>query len=222
MEADGFDPATFSGRVPIFPLPNVVLFPHGLLPLHLFEPRYREMARAALEGERLIAMALLKPGWEADYQGRPAVHDVVGIGRVLQDARLPDGRFNLLLGGIARARILEEVGSRPYREARVVLLSSRPSEGPVAERRKRLLLAFYLERLREAIPPGRELPAPPDDVPLGDLCDLLLSVLEFDVGLRQEFLAELDVAVRAERLLRLIEGAGKRPAGPWPPAPSMN
>jgi Lon protease-like protein len=221
MGGDDFDPATFSGRVPIFPLPNVVLFPHGLLPLHIFEPRYREMTRAALDGERLIAMALLKPGWEADYQGRPPVYDVVGVGRILQDAKLPDGRYNLLLAGVGRARILEEVQSEPFREARVELLASKPAVGASAERRKRLLLSFYAAKLKEALPPGQEVPAPPDDVPLGDLCDLVLSVLALEVGLRQEFLAELDVDLRAGRLLKLIQGA-PGPSEGWPPAPSLN
>ena len=221
MGLEPFDPASFSGRIPLFPLPNVVLFPHGLLPLHIFEPRYREMTRAALEGERLIAMALLKPGWEADYQGRPPVHEVVGIGRILQDAKLPDGRYNLLLAGVARARILEEVRAEPFREARVEILRSSASTGSAAERRRRLLLGFYLSKLREALPPGQEVPEVPDDVPLGDLCDLLLSVLALDVALRQDFLAELDVSLRADRLVRLIEAAD-RPPGPWPPDPSMN
>lgn len=222
MSFEGFDPASFSGRVPLFPLPNVVLFPHGLLPLHVFEPRYREMTRAALEGERLIAMALLKPGWEADYQGRPPIHEIVGLGRILQDAKLPDGRYNLLLAGVARARVLEEVRAEPFREARVEILRSRPSAGKVAERRRRLLHAFYVSKLREALPPGQEAPEVPGDVPLGDLCDLVLSALALDVGLRQEFLAELDVGLRADRLLHLIEGSERRREGPWPPEPSLN
>ena len=222
MSFGDFDPAAFSGRVPIFPLPNVVLFPHGLLPLHIFEPRYREMTRVALEGERLIAMALLKPGWEPAYQGRPPIHEIVGIGRILQDVKLPDGRYNLLLGGVARARIVEEIASEPFRQARVELLESKPSTGTAAQRRRRLLFAFYLAKLKEALPPGQEVPQPPDDVALGDLCDLLLSVLPVDVGFRQELLAELDVGVRADRLLKLIEGAAPVEDGGWPPTPSLN
>ena len=64
-----FDADSFSGTIPIFPLPNVVLFPNMLLPLHIFEPRYREMVEDALNGEGLIGMALLKEGWQNDYYG---------------------------------------------------------------------------------------------------------------------------------------------------------
>ncbi|HXX93988.1 MAG TPA: LON peptidase substrate-binding domain-containing protein, partial [Planctomycetota bacterium] len=87
MDPDPFDREGFSGRLPLFPLPNVVLFPHAFLPLHIFEPRYRSMTRGALEGERLIGMALLKPGWEGDYYGNPDVHEVIGVGKIIEEER---------------------------------------------------------------------------------------------------------------------------------------
>src|SRR5262245_36661305 len=113
----------FSGIARLFPLPNVVLFPHVVQPLHIFEPRYREMTADALADDRLIAPVLLRPGWEADYEGRPAVHPILCLGRIVAEQRTPDGRYNLLLRGLSRGRIIEETASEKlYRSARVELL----------------------------------------------------------------------------------------------------
>src|SRR3954447_25834770 len=97
-----FQPENFSGKVRLFPLPNLVLFPHVLQPLHIFEPRYRQMTRDALAGDRLLGMALLRPGWEGDYQGRPAIEPVVCLCKITKDQALDDGCFNLLVRGLAR------------------------------------------------------------------------------------------------------------------------
>jgi len=230
VEPEGLDPATFSGRVPLFPLPNVVLFPFAALPLHVFEPRYRAMTKAALEGERLIAMALLKPGYEKDYEGNPPVHDVVGVGRILEHEALPDGRYNLLLWGVGRARVLEVVSELPYRTASVELLPDVPPAGEAYERRRRVLLAFYAGRLRELQERGAPVSLPPDDVPLGLLCDLVLHLLPLPAPLKQSFLELADVAIRSDRLLEVLEAARDSRGGPaadaarrrWPPAPSEN
>src|SRR5271166_4788446 len=96
----------FSGTVRLFPLPNLVLFPHVMQPLHIFEPRYRQLTADALAADRLITLALLRPGWEADYDGKPAIHPVACIGRVVAEQRLDDGRFNILLRGLSRLRVL--------------------------------------------------------------------------------------------------------------------
>jgi Lon protease-like protein len=216
------DPALFSGKVPLFPLPQGVLLPGSVLPLHIFEPRYRVMMRAALAGERLIAMALLKPGWEKDYYGGPPVHEVVGVGRILEEEALPDGTYNLLLQGLWRARIVEIVSSDPYRTARVELLEDRDSEDASLERRRKLLLAFFAQMLREVTKGGAE--GPPDDLPLGRLTDLLVSILPFEIPVKQGFLEEPDAGARSERLVRLLEGADspglrlRRPPAP----PSLN
>src|SRR5437588_1726053 len=83
--------------VPLFPLPNVVLFPRAVLPLHIFEERYKAMMAGTLGGDRQIAMALLKSGWEKNYHGKAALEPVVCVGRILTHERLPDGRYNFLL-----------------------------------------------------------------------------------------------------------------------------
>ena len=108
-------------RFPIFPLPNVVLFPDTRLPLHMFEPRYRALAEAAVAGEGVIGMVLLRPGAEA-AEPRAEIFEVGCAGRIVESQRLPDGRFNLLLAGERRFRVLSESDEGSYRVARVELL----------------------------------------------------------------------------------------------------
>jgi Lon protease-like protein len=100
-----FRPDEFSGVARLFPLPNLVLFPHVMQPLRIFEPRYRELLRDALEDDGLIATALLKPGWEANYAGQPPVEPVVCLGRVLTHRWLPEGDCH------GRGRIAERASS---------------------------------------------------------------------------------------------------------------
>jgi Lon protease-like protein len=107
----------FPESLPLFPLPDVVLFPGMPLPLHIFEPRYRQMVKDALDGSRLIGMTLLRPGWEADYEGRPAVYPSGCAGRIEQCEALVDGRFNIVLKGLFRFKIKDETEGRPYRTA---------------------------------------------------------------------------------------------------------
>src|SRR6187549_2355854 len=105
--------------IPIFPLPNVVLFPNVFLPLHIFEPRYRAMVADALRGDRIIGMTLLQPGFEADYDGRPAVYPLGCAGLITHSETLPDGRFNIVLRGLEKFRIVGEDESRSYRLAHI-------------------------------------------------------------------------------------------------------
>jgi Lon protease-like protein len=95
-------------RLPIFPLPEVVFFPETVLPLHVFELRYRQMIADCLAGDRWLGVVMLRPGWEKDYQGRPPVHDIAGAGEIIQAEMLSDGRYNILLDGRRRVRILSE------------------------------------------------------------------------------------------------------------------
>lgn len=104
---------------PLFPLPDVVFFPKTLLPLHVYEPRYRALASEALEQDRVICTALLKPGWESDYYGSPEVYPVGCLGKIVQHQKLPDGRYNITLDGIAKVSIESSVRLEPYRLVRV-------------------------------------------------------------------------------------------------------
>lgn len=112
-------------RLPLFPLPGVVLLPGVLLPLHIFEPRYRSMVARALEADRMIGMALLKPGWETAAEP-PPIHPIGGAGEIVESEDLPDGRYNILLEGRFRYRVIEEAAPDPYRIARVEELPARP------------------------------------------------------------------------------------------------
>jgi Lon protease-like protein len=111
--------AELPGIIPLFPLPNAVLFPKMALPLHVFEPRYRKMVVDAWQAHRTIGMMLLKPGWEADYQGRPPLYSHGCAGLIEQCEALEDGRFNIVLRGVSRFRVLEELAGEPYRLAKV-------------------------------------------------------------------------------------------------------
>src|SRR5687768_3020524 len=129
--------------VPLFPLPGVVLFPRAVLPLHIFEERYKRMTADVLRGHRQIAMALLRTGWQKDYYARPEIEPVVCVGTILSHERLPDGRYNFLLQGHTRARVVEEMGDEPYRQARLEpLTETDSSETDLSDARQRLTELF--------------------------------------------------------------------------------
>ncbi|MFQ5651545.1 MAG: LON peptidase substrate-binding domain-containing protein [bacterium] len=109
-------------EIPIFPLPNLVFFPKTFLPLHIFEDRYRRMVEDAHTSEHLIGMVLLKDDWEKDYFGVPAVHDIACVGKIQQMEKLHDGKYNIMLYGMSRVRILKFVQVKPYRIAQVKVL----------------------------------------------------------------------------------------------------
>ena len=139
VPAEQSDPFPIPNRVPVFPLPNVVFFPKTYLPLHIFEPRYRQMVADATNGGRCIAMALLKEGWEPDYYGNPAIYPIVCIGRLVSVQPLADGRSNILLQGLARCEIREEHFDKPYREA-TIRVEPTVSEGALQPDVRRALI----------------------------------------------------------------------------------
>src|ERR1044071_5796625 len=106
-----------SDLLPLFPLPSVVLFPHVFLPLHIFEPRYREMVADAIAGDRVIGMVLLKPGWEREDEGRPPIYNVGCSGVITHFERLADGRYNIILRGLERFSVISENNNKAYRRA---------------------------------------------------------------------------------------------------------
>lgn len=131
----------FPSLIPLFPLPNVALFPQMPLPLHVFEPRYRKMVADVMGTHKTIGMLLLKPGWEADYHGRPPVYAAGCAGRVEQCEPLEGGRFNIVLRGLGRFRILEEHAGEPYRVATVEPLADTPGDAVALEERRRYVMA---------------------------------------------------------------------------------
>ena len=211
FEELSFSAENFDGKVRVFPLPNLVLFPHVMQPLHIFEPRYRAMLAEALAGDGLIAMAVLAPGWEADYDGRPPIHRMACLGRVTSSHRLEDGTFNVLLLGLCRIRIVEELpAEKSFREAKVEVCGDHAPPHAAAE------LAALHRRVREAF--LKIAPLLPEaqeqldqilggDVPLGVLTDVIGYMLDLAVAEKEALLAECDVQRRAERLLTHLSAA---------------
>ena len=190
-------------RLPIFPLPNVQLFPHALLPLHVFEPRYRDLVRDAMGGERLIAVASFEPGYEANYHGRPAVRPIIGVGAVVgHEALGDDGRADIVLLGLTRARIERELP--PDRAYRLVDAAAVAAElgGALDAAAARDTLVLLADQLALKLPSGgetlRELARSQPD--LGALVDVLSAALVTDPDDRQALLETLDVAARVDRV----------------------
>jgi Lon protease-like protein len=218
----------FSGVVRLFPLPNLVLFPYTIQPLHIFEPRYRQLMEDALNDDRLIAMALLQPGWEEAYQHKPPIYPVVCVGQIAAEDRLDDGRFNLLLKGARRARVLQELQTdRLYRTAQVSLLNDTPVQSPASEQAlcgglRAELEAGYAQQLDTLVELRRLLDS---GLPLGALCDVIAFAIPLEVGVKQELLAEVCVKKRAGRLIALLRderGHQARADAKFPPEFSTN
>lgn len=193
--------------VPIFPLPDLALFPNTLLPLHIFEPRYRAMVIDALARDRRVAVVGLKPGYESDYAGRPPVHEVSGLGRIVKCERLATGRFNILLKGEHRVRIERELPADTlYRLVRAVELqdagAERDTVPPLLDEVKRACRRI-LEAVRRATPEMEETLAAAASP--GVLCDQVASAVIPSPDVRQALLEELDVERRLRRLLAELE-----------------
>jgi Lon protease-like protein len=191
-------------RIPIFPLPEVVFFPETVLPLHVFEPRYRQMVADCLAGHRWLAVVMLRPGWEKDYQGRPPVHPVAGAGEVIQAEALADGRYNILLDGRARVRILAEEppDGRLYRVIRGERLGERgpsPHDRTFPGRLQELRTAHarLLVALGQSHPDvvGRLTVAGASP---GAVIDRIVSAVVPDAEVRQRVLEAVDVSERLD------------------------
>jgi Lon protease-like protein len=189
-------------RMPMFPLPGVVLLPHALLPLHIFEERYRAMTRDVLKGSRFIAVSLIAPG-EPEAAEKPAVQRIAGVGEIMMAHELPDGRFNLVLRGRARIRIDEELPtSRPYREIAATVLPDLPVLDDTELRDADQSLRALAGQLADAIPDGgdilRQIVAS-QDTP-ASLVDVLTAQLVYDPATRQRLLETREVMRRIERV----------------------
>jgi hypothetical protein len=182
--------------LPIFALPGVVLLPGALLPLHIFEPRYRSMVSDALAGDRTIGMSLMKPGWESGGAD-PDVFPVGGAGEIVESERLPDGRYNVVLSGAFRFRIVAETGVLPYRRARVEEIASIPFRDGRTRARSRRELSALFEEMR----PVLELPPLPEE-PLSPerLASEVALRLRYDPAELQALLETDNVAARFETL----------------------
>jgi Lon protease-like protein len=195
--------------IPLFPLPNVVLFPNVLLPLHVFEPRYRAMVGDALTGDRLIGMVLLRPGYEADYEGRPPVFEVGCAGVITHAEQLSDGRYNIVLRGLERFRITGEETDRTYRVARVEHLPDMLVEGDRPDlRRYRHRIEALLAAATERAGSGPRFPPAVADE---DLINALAQHLDLEPLERQALLERDDVLERCRALIGLFEMKARSP-----------
>lgn len=226
-----FVPEKFSGRARLFPLPNLVLFPHVVQPLHVFERRYVDLLRDALDDDRLIAMSLLESGWEGDYEGRPPIAPVACLARVLTWQAQEGNRYNVLLLGLRRVRVVRELPSeRSFRAAEVEILDdSYPSAsaGKRPDLHRKLIDAFekMLPRIKDAEELFNQLSV--NSIPLGTLTDVISYALDLEVRDKQSLLAERDVDRRSAMLLSHLKSASRDTrqlslAGGFPPSFSSN
>jgi len=180
--------------VPLFPLPNVWLFPGAILPLQIFESRYKQMIEDCLDGPGRIVMGTVVQGAEDDLSGSPPCYPIAGLGEIGRHERLPDGRFHIFLVGLARVQIEEVDSGRLYRQVRVHRLDEiQADRGTSVE---------LDEKLREAISVRTEdLPEIPDGLSIGRLADILLLRTPLPHPVLNGLYGELDVAARARSAL---------------------
>ena len=204
VRAEQVEPFPIPDRLPVFPLPNVVLFPKTYLPLHIFEPRYRQMVADATIGGQCIAMALLKEGWETDYYGNPPIYPIMCVGRLVSVQSLADGRSNILLQGLERCNIDAEHFEKPYREATVRVTPPLSEECLSGDVRRALIevLSRYLQTREDSTAwQGFFREEVSDEV----LVNTLSTHLEC-TPLEKQFLLEADgLHQRARRLNDLIQ-----------------
>jgi Lon protease-like protein len=195
---------SLSDSLSLFPLPNVVLFPGVFLPLHIFEPRYREMVADALATDRLIGMVLLREGWAADYEGRPQIYSVGCSGLITHCEKLPDGRYNIVLRGLDRVRIVGEDQTRSYRRG---LTEAMPEPDLTSQDRARLrqqrarIEALIAPSERDAGIDPRVAEAMSDE----DLVNALAQYLALEPIEKQALLEQPTVPERAKALIELLE-----------------
>ncbi len=194
-------PPDFCGEVRLFPLSNLVLFPGNVLPLHIFESRYKEMLEDALQGDQLVTMATLTPGFEHDYFSRPPVSPVVCIGRVIAHRKAAEGTYNLMLAGLTRARIDHEIEPvRSFRRAQVRVINSLPvTAGAVTSQQAEMLSAQVVKAMPLMRAFFDEMAG--QEVPLDALTDIVAFHLPLKTEFKLQLLSEADPGVRAELLL---------------------
>jgi Lon protease-like protein len=204
VPSEQIKPLPIPDLLPVFPLPNVVFFPKTYLPLHIFEPRYRQMVADTTIGGQCIAMALLKEGWELDYYGNPAIYPILCVGRIVSVQPLSDGHSNILLQGLERCDIHEEHFEKPYREATVRVKPKLSEERLAADVRRALIeiLGRYLQT-REDSPAWQGFFR--EEVTDEVLVNTLSTYLEC-TPLEKQFLLDADgLRQRARRLNDLIQ-----------------
>jgi Lon protease-like protein len=189
--------------LPLFPLPNVVLFPNVFLPLHIFEPRYREMVADAIEDDHMLGMVLLRPGWDRNYEVRPPIYPIGCSGVITHHEKLADGRYNIILRGVERFRIIEEDHSRSYRRA----IAEPLAEGRLAHA-ERVTVSRHRAKLESLLAPSVERDgADPRSAAMTDedLINALAQYLDLEPLEKQALLEKNCLLTRAASLVELLE-----------------
>ena len=227
---EDLDLRDFSGICRLFPLPGVVLFPHAVQPLHVFEPRYQQMTQDALDGDRLIAIVQVQPDADWSASDEPAIESVACLSRIIHHERLPDGRFNLLLQGRARIRISRElVVPTLYRQAEVEILADLQPSVPPDSSEKSNLIEIFRDVARRAGGLDPEFDALlASDPPLGVVADLIAQAIGLPAALKQALLADRRADRRGRALLAILRqvagrsGRDSSSSRPFPPPFSDN
>ncbi len=201
-------PDDFDGRVRLFPLPDLVLFPHAMQPLHIFEPRYCEMLNEALSGDHLIAMSTLTGGLASTADSDPPIASTVCLGKIVSHAEVENERHNVLLVGTRRARIATELDAgRAFRMAAVEVLDDVYS--PAGSEGRPQLKHDLLQAFGEVIPASANTQQNLHDLmagqmSLGPITDIIAYTLPFEVDAKLRLLGDQDVDTRAAELIRLL------------------
>lgn len=223
-------PENFTGIVRLFPLPNLVLFPGVVQALHIFEPRYRKMMDDSLAADKLVTICLYKSAEDAAVlDGNPVIHDTVCIAKVVAHKVLQDGRYNLLIVGVKRAKINRELGiEKPYRMAEVTVLEDvlPVKQEDIDTLRGRLIEYCQSTQVFKRISKELDLTKILEtESGLGLLVDLIGFSTELDCSQRQSILELVDVKARLERLLNFLsqhDEGGSSGHGKFPPEFSDN
>ena len=206
---DDLDLKDFDNICRLFPLPGVVLFPHAVLPLHIFEPRYRQMTEDALATDRLIAIVQIRNSANRTSDDEPELEPVGCLGRIFKHERLPDGRFNFLLLGRKRIRLEREVANgKLYRSSKVSIIEEVRADSSAEGRRQELVALFRQAHEGEIDPDLNALFE--TELPLGVLADIITQAMGLPAMSKQAFLAEPSVSRRVLLLLDRLRG-GKKP-----------
>ncbi|MEQ8769554.1 MAG: LON peptidase substrate-binding domain-containing protein [Phycisphaerales bacterium] len=229
----------FGKPIPLFPLDSVVLLPQQVMPLHIFEPRYRQMVDEALDGAGQIAMAVFAgERWKQEYHGNPPVRPAVCVGQIVQHERMPDGRYNILLQGVCRAKIVSEdlpEETRPYRQAILEPLGSNdavaPETGYAIDQMRQWIEGELAEgELKELTVADQMLEyVRNEDVPTTALIELISFALVTEPAARYRLLSEPELSRRVdfvrdalEDLEAMIRQAKAQHPEQWPKGLSWN
>ena len=202
-------PDDFDGQVRLFPLPRLMMFPNVVQPLHVFEPRYCDMLHDAMLDDGLITLATLREGWEPKSSCKPPIAPYVCIGKVFSHMTTEDNRHNILLIGVQRARIIEELSAKTlYRQAIVEPIPDfyDPERSEDRKQRQTQLVALYKRAFPAVSAAGSGLTKIlKSGIPLGPLTDIISYSVDFPLELKEVLLGKGDVDTRCDLLAKMLE-----------------